>query len=166
MSLHYRPYRVQDRGRCVAIFQTNEPYYFRDHELKEFTDFLDSCSSDYFVILYEGELIGCGGFGIASGSDVADLCWGMVDREQHGKRIGAYLLLTRLHAIATSTEAKFVRLATCQHTEGFFHRYGFETQSILPDGFALGLDQVEMRIELTSANRASIQRDLLELVSD
>jgi N-acetylglutamate synthase-like GNAT family acetyltransferase len=164
MTLQYRPYRASDRGACIAIFRTNVPRFFRDHELEDFADFIDSSGCEYFVVLAGGEIAGCGGFGLRDGGDAADLCWGMVHREQQGKRIGAYLLLARLRAVATTTEAKYVRLRTSQHTEGFFRRYGFEIQSSKPDGIALGLDDVEMKLDLTDANRASIERYWREMV--
>ena len=158
MTLRHRPYTASDRDACVEVFRSNVPKFFRDHELEEFTDFIDAFECPYFVVLSDDEIIGCGGFGIEADSETASLCWGMVQQEHHGKRIGAYLLFFRLHEIATSTDAKFVRLRTSQHTEGFFRRYGFSIESTEPDGFAPGLDDVEMRIELTDANCEVIGR--------
>ncbi len=165
--MHYRPYTPSDRDACIALFRSNVPRFFRDHELQAFTDFIDSLECRYFVVLDGddgGEIVGCGGFGLQAGSDCADLCWGMVRRDCQGKRIGAYLLLVRLHAILTSTNAQSVRLGTSQYTEGFFRRYGFEIQSAQRDGIALGLDDVEMKLTLTAENRASIEREHREMV--
>lgn len=60
--------------------------------------------------------------------------------------------------MATTTEVKAVRLGTSQQTEGFYRRYGFESQSNKPGGIAPGLDEVEMILELTDENRTSIER--------
>jgi predicted GNAT family N-acyltransferase len=147
----------------VHIFQSNVPRYFRDHELPEYLDFLDSSGCPYFVVTVNGVVVACGGFGIRAGSDGADLCWGMVDATRHRKRIGEFLLLGRLYRISKETDAKHIRLGTCQLTEGFFRRYGFETQSRTRDGVADGLDDVQMRMELTDDNRALICRQWMEL---
>lgn len=164
MTLTHRTYSASDRQACVAIFQSNVPRFFRDHELASFTDFVDTSDCPYFVVHGGREIVGCGGFGLRDGSHTADLCWGMVHKERQGKRIGAYLLFARLQAIANTTDAKHVRLGTSQHTEGFFRRYGFETQSHRPDGIDTGLDDVEMRIELSAENRAFIDRNWREVV--
>ena len=158
MPLKQRPYQAADRDACVELFRSNVPRFFRDHELGDFTSFIDAFECPYFVVVSDEEIIGCGGYGVETGSETASLCWGMIRRENHGMRIGAYLLFFRLRQIATSTNAKFVRLRTSQHTEGFFRRYGFSIESVETDGFAPGLDDVEMRIELTDINRAAIDR--------
>lgn len=157
MTLHIRAYGPSDRDACIGIFRSNVPQFFLDHELDRYLEFIDSSGCQYYVVMSGSRIVGCGGFGIRSGSDTADLCWGMVEREQHGKRIGEYLLLARLHAVVTSTSARYVRLATSQHTDGFFQRYGFRVQERKPDGIAAGLDEVEMRMELTDENRARIE---------
>lgn len=158
MALQHRPYRSSDRDACIEIFRSNAPQFFRDDELEDFLGFIDAFECPYFVVFSGEEIIGCGGFGIEPDCETASLCWGMVRREHHGKRIGAYLLFVRLHEVATTTDARFVRLGTSQHTEGFFRRYGFSIESTEPDGIALGLDDVEMRIELTNASRAEIDK--------
>jgi predicted GNAT family N-acyltransferase len=165
MTLQHRLYRASDRDDCISIFRSNVPQFFRDHELTDFTEFLDASDRSYFVVYAGKQIVGCGGFGLRSGSDTADLCWGMVHRGQQGKRIGAYLLLARLNDIITTTDAKQVRLGTSQHTDGFFQRYGFQIQSTKADGIAAGLDDVEMRIDLTDTNRESIARNWREFVS-
>ena len=157
MDLQYRPYTSTDRDACILLFHTNVPRFFRDHELHDFAEFLDSAECQYYVITSGGKTVGCGGFGIQDGNDTADLCWGIVHNDYHGQRIGEYLLLFRLCEIARNSGVRYVRLGTCQHTEGFFQRYGFETQLTIPDGITDGLDDVEMRLELTGANRMSGQ---------
>lgn len=163
MLPRFRDYDVADRDSCVSIFRSNIPRYFREHELAEFLEFLDSSECLYFVVTDNDLVVACGGFGIGADGDGADLCWGMVESSAHGKRLGEFLLLGRLQRISSETEAKHVRLGTCQLTEGFFRRYGFETQSHTTDGVADGLDDVQMRMELTDENRRLIGRQWIEL---
>jgi len=160
--LYLRAYSPADRSACIGIFRSNVPRFFRDHELAGYLEFIDGSGCPYFVVRSDARIVACGGFGLRPGSDAADLCWGMVDREQQGKRIGRFLLLARLHAIVTTTHARYVRLGTSQLTDGFFRRHGFQIQTRKSDGFAAGLDEVEMRMELTTANRAAIERAMLE----
>lgn len=143
----HRPYRAADRTDCIKIFGTNVPRFFHEDERQDFARFLDTEARHYLVVL-EGELIvGCGGFSLGDEGRTASLCWGMVRQDCHGQRIGERLLLARLEAVAGTT-ATSVRLSTSQHTAGFYQRYGFVAKSIQPDGFAPGLDAVEMRLSL------------------
>jgi len=164
MNLHFRDYTPGDSAACVSIFRSNVPTYFRDHELSGFLDFLDSPPCPYSVILTDGQVIACGGFGLHPGSDTADLCWGMVHADHHRRRVGTFLLFARLHAIVTTTVARSVRLGTSQLTDPFFERYGFTAQSRKTDGIAPGLDAVEMRLELTEERRAAVERQWRQLI--
>lgn len=150
MALEYRAYASADLDDCLEVFRSNIPRFFRDHEESQFVEFLTGGDGVYGVVLLDRHLVGCGGFGLQRGSPTADLCWGMIHSAHHRKHLGEYLLLARLHAIAATTDATAVRLGTSQHTAGFFRRYGFEIQATIPDGIASGLDDVEMRLELTA----------------
>jgi GNAT superfamily N-acetyltransferase len=142
-----RPCRAADRPACIEIFGTNVPRFFHEGEREAFTRFLDTEARHYLVVLEGDDILGCGGFSLGDEGRTASLCWGMVRSDRHGQGVGARLLLARLQAIAT-TSATLVRLATSQHTAGFYGRYGFEVQCIQLNGFAPGLDEVELRLSL------------------
>lgn len=165
MTLQLRDYCPSDRDACIAIFQSNVPRYFRDHEREEFLTFLDAAESPYFVVTSGAAVLGCGGFAICPGDHRADLCWGMVDARAHRKGVGEFLLFARLHRIAENAEVQRVRLGTSQLTDGFFRRYGFSIQSQTADGIAEGLDDVEMHLELTEEIRESFHRTWRKIVS-
>ena len=156
MNPQFRPYTAADRAGCLAVFDSNVPKFFRDHERAAFESFIDAGEHPYFVLQDASRIIGCGGYGQREGSELADLCWGMVTQSEHGKRLGELLLLGRLKAIAQSNSATGVRLATSQHTVGFYLRYGFTVKSHKPNGFADGLDDVEMVLPLTAETRHAI----------
>jgi len=145
----HRLYRASDRPACIGLFGTNVPRYFHENERQDFIGFLDTEALHYLLVLEGEDVLGCGGFSLGDDGRTANLCWGMVRSDRHGQGIGAQLLLARLQAIAT-TSATQVRLATSQHTAGFYQRYGFVVHSIQPNGFAPGLDEVEMRLTLPS----------------
>ena len=146
MTPTHRPYQPSDREACLALFESNVPRFFHAGERQDFIEFLDAAESAYVVVTEGDAVVGSGGFTLSDNGQVANLCWGMVRRDHHGQGLGALLLNARLQAIAANTSACFVRLATSQHTEGFYRRHGFQIQSVEKDGFALGLDEVEMRL--------------------
>jgi ribosomal protein S18 acetylase RimI-like enzyme len=145
---HDRPYQVTDRDACLSLFESNVPRFFHADERQDFIECLDASENTCFVVCDGCVVLGFGGFTLSDGGETANLCWGMVRRDQHGKGLGALLLRARLQTIATNTPARFVRLATSQHTADFYRRHGFEVQSVEKDGFAPGLDAVEMRLML------------------
>ena len=156
LTTTYREYTTADRDECLHVFRSNVPKFFRDHEQPDFEAFIDAGECPYFVIEESGTVVGCGGYGVRTVSDHADLCWGMVDQSRHGQRLGEFLLLLRLSEILRDPGIKAVRLATSQLTDGFFQRYGFAVCLRQENAIADGLDEVEMLLELTDENRSRI----------
>lgn len=152
----YREYSVGDRDECLRVFRSNMPRFFRDHEQPDFEAFIDSGKCPYFVIDHGGTIVGCGGYGVRTGSDHVDLCWGMVDQSRHGQRLGEFLLMLRLNEIIQDPGIRAVRLGTSQLTDGFFQRYGFAVCDRKANAIAEGLDEVEMRLDLTEETRSRV----------
>lgn len=155
MGLEFRKYSAEDRADCIDVFRSNIPKYFRDFEQPEFEGFLDAGQHPYFVAtLSSARIIGCGGFGVTAGATTADLCWGMVASDFHGRHIGEFLLAGRLRAIlGKRDDIDSVRLSTSQLTDGFYQKYGFAVVERQVDGIAEGLDTVQMRLSLTGEIR-------------
>lgn len=149
MTLAFRQYVPEDRADYVRVFCSNVPKFFREHERSDFESFIDSSGCPYFVVGRFDEIVGCGGYGIRDGSDVADLCWGMIASNYHGHRLGEYLLLARLNELVAREDMRKVHLATSQHTDGFFQKYGFTVRAREPNGIDEGLDDVRMQLALT-----------------
>ena len=143
-----RPYALQDREACLAIFDGNTPDYFAPTERAEFAAFLDAGSVDYLVLETTADVvIGCGGYYVNSAGGVAGLAWGMVDRTWHKRGIGRVLLEARLAQLRRS-DAVLVRVNTSQNSRGFFERCGFRVARVVPNGFAPGIDRVESELAL------------------
>lgn len=144
-----RDYAPADREKCLAVFDSNVPRYFRPHERPEFEAFLGALPGPYFVIEDDdGEVIGCGGYAFAREDGTADLCWGMVHRAHHGQGFGRLLLRERMARLTADPRATGVNLHTSQHTRGFYENLGFAIRQVVADGYAPGLDRVDMRLDL------------------
>ncbi|GMQ82110.1 MAG: hypothetical protein BMS9Abin05_1553 [Rhodothermia bacterium] len=81
----------------------------------------------------------------------------MIASDQHGKRLGEYLMTARMIEVLNNHEVQAFRVATSQHTEAFFEKYGFTAGQRIQNGFADGLDMIEMKLALTPDS----QEDLL-----
>ena len=156
LKIRLRKYESGDRDACIGVFNSNVPHFLAHQELAEFLDYLDSGPPSYWVLVESGQVIGCGGFGQETDDSIVSLHWGLIGSAWHGKRIGELLLLARvIEAIKTHTPDK-IRIATSQHTQSFFGKYGFAAEQTTKDGFADGIDLIEMYLTLTSASISAI----------
>lgn len=148
-AIRVRDYAPADRDACLAVFDSNLHAFFDPAEREDFAAFLDRRPGPYLVIEDgEGRVVGCGGYAVEPGTATADLCWGMVAREHHRTGLGELLLDLRLRRIRAEPAVRDVALNTSQHTRGFFERFGFVTERVVPDGFGPGLDRCDMRLVL------------------
>ena len=142
-----RPYRPADRDACLAVFDSNTPGFFEAHERAGFAEFLLCPNHRYFVMQHDGAIVGCGGYCVWA--EQARLEWGMVRREWHRQGLGRFLLLFRLREITKTGGVQMVGVGTSQHAAPFFVRQGFKVVSVEKDGYAAGLDRVELTMKLS-----------------
>ncbi|PQZ83833.1 MULTISPECIES: GNAT family N-acetyltransferase [unclassified Brevundimonas] len=145
-----RTYAPEDMAGCLALFDSNTPRFFDVSEREGFVGFLNDQALrwPYQVLELDGRIVGCGGHAVeADGISVA-LCWGMVDNGLHGQGLGKVLTEARIAAAWATPGVTHVILNTSQHTQGFYARFGFETQKVTPDGYAPGIDRWDMVLKL------------------
>jgi N-acetylglutamate synthase-like GNAT family acetyltransferase len=147
--MEVRPYSPADKTACLAVFDSNTPRFFDPTERAGFETFLTAPFSPYFVMEHEGAIVGCGGYAIENDNLLASLVWGMVRNDLHKRGLGRFLVMFRLREITKANGANLVRLATSQHTASFFEKQGFKVVNIEKDGYAPGMDRVEMRMKLS-----------------
>ena len=158
MKVTFRSYEPKDRGGCKAVFDSNVPLFFAESERQEFLDFIDETKNPYRVLESDGQIIGCGGYGFRDRGDTADLCWGMIASDLQGRRLGEFLMTARLIEILSEHEIEAFRVATSQHTESFFEKYGFRAERRVQNGFAEGLDRIEMKLTVTPDHEDDLLR--------
>lgn len=143
-----RRYAFADRDACLTLFDGNTPRFFAAGERGDFANFLDSYAADWGFVVIEraGRVVACGGQRVMADGVTAGLCWGMVDRASHGTGLGRRLTEARLAAARATPGVRQVRLDTSQHTHGFYARFGFVVEGVVPDGYGAGLDCYDMRL--------------------
>ena len=153
-ALTFRPYTPADLPSCLALFDSNVPTYFAPSERADYHTFLQDPQDrgEYFVLERGGEPVACGGVFVKVSGETG-LSWGMVRGDLHGQRLGAALVAYRLGWLREHHPGlQQVRIETSQHTEGYYVRHGFLTVSRKPDGFAPGMDQIEMVLRVPPAD--------------
>ncbi|HJR72503.1 MAG TPA: GNAT family N-acetyltransferase [Luteimonas sp.] len=148
--LRFRAWREDDRDTGLALFDSNVPQYFAAQERADFIEFIDDLPGPYFVALdADGIAVGCGGYAVHDKKpETAALCWGMIDRAHHGRGWGDALLRHRLDLIAREPVFRWVEIETSQFSRGFFERYGFVQRRTVADGFAPGIDLIDMTLDM------------------
>ena len=144
----FRPYTPADKDLCLAIFDSNIPTYFAETERTGYEAFLDAPTGPYFILEQGSNAVGCAGYGkkVTDPDDYAIFSYGMVAREFHKQGYGTHLAQLRLDAMHQDPAVKAAKLNTSQLTAPFYARFGFKTVNIIKDGFADGLDDVEMHL--------------------
>ena len=145
----HRPYRASDKEACLRIFDSNSPTYFLANEREIFSQYLENHAEGYWVVeTVDLSVIACGGFVIGLDGGAASLCWGMVDKEWHGKGLGKFLLTNRLSALAQIPKMKLIRMDTSQRSVEFFMKWGFVTYRITQNHYGPGFHRHEMYLIL------------------
>lgn len=155
--MNLRSYQTADYAGCLALFDSNVPKFFAPHERAEFAEFLVKSADPYFVVVdQQGGIMGCGGYYLNRDRAAAGLTWGMVDSRLHRQGVGRFLLLARLYRIAQEPAITTVFINTSQHSYGFFAKVGFVVAAIIENGFAEGLDEYKMVLQLTADVRRTL----------
>lgn len=149
MTTAVRPFAAADKEACLTLFDGNVPRYFDSTERADFAGFLDKPDGAYFIIEQDGEVCGCGGF-VKEARGQARFTWGMVDDARHGLGLGRMLAEYRLQAIEASGTFAEAELFTTPKVAPFFAKFGFEIMDVETDGFAPGMDKVQMIRSLVS----------------
>ena len=144
--MNYRIYSPSDRDRCLEIFKSNVPKYFAEEETDEFIEWLKKGDlSNYYVVLNEDDIIGCGGIYVDHEKKKAGFTWGMIKRNLHKKGFGTSFSVFRIEQIKELCNYD-IFLVTSQFTFEFYRKLGFQVLSIEKDGFLKGQDKYDMKL--------------------
>lgn len=141
--MELRTYQATDVDACLAVFESNFPEFFHPSERQAFAAFLDAPQGDYLVAEHDGVIVGCGGVAMEH-AELASVTWLMVRRDLHKNGVGRLLLFSGIRRLPALGDPTMLRLHTTPQIAGFFRKLGFHEVERVPDGFAPGLDRVEM----------------------
>ena len=148
-DMRAREYEPDDFEMCMELFETNVPEFFTPAERVEFASFLRALPGPYLVLLDDtGRAVGCGGYAVSEAEGSADLCWGMIRRDLHGRGHGRTLTRLRVDRARRHPGVREIALNTSQHTVLFYEGLGFRTTRVEKDGYGPGLDRHDMVLEL------------------
>ena len=148
-----RRFHQKDTPALVALLRSNTPQYFAPSEEKDFVDYLNNYSENYFVVEVGDKIIGSGGFnhGFDNGS-ITRISWDMVHPDQQGMGVGTALTRYRIDEIKKNPAVNQIVVRTTQFGFKFYESVGFQLESVEKDFWAQGFDLYQMIIKLKNTN--------------
>ena len=143
-----RSYLKKDEQEVITLLRLNSPKYFDPSEEKDFIDYLNKFSDNYFVFLEKNKIIACGGFNFFENKTQARISWDIVHPDFHGKGIGKKLTLFRINEIKKEPTLQTIIVRTSQLAYQFYGKLGFELKEIKKDFWALGFDLYLMELPI------------------
>ena len=127
-ELIFSDYHPSDRPTCSALFERNCPAYFAIEERPEYQAFLEAEPSQYWLAWADNVAVAC--YGVTIERDVASIDWIMVNPSHQS--LGWDAMVKRAFNLFNKHNVKEVKVATSQHANRFFERYGLvETSTTL-----------------------------------
>lgn len=128
MKVVFRVYEPRDFEACLAIYQKNAPGRFPGgNETKyvdKFTKYLEREPKTFIVAEYDSRVIGHAGINLLA-PNIAVLCFGGVDPEFHGQRIGSALVLLRTAQLPTHPDGVYLLIFAVDASIPVYGRFGF-----------------------------------------
>jgi [ribosomal protein S18]-alanine N-acetyltransferase len=140
-----RAYHPSDKNQLLALLNLNIPRFFDPAEAADFAEYLENHREDYFVVVQDGVLVGCGGINYFLHESTARLSWDIIHPGYQGKGIGRELTLHRINAIRNKPAIKTIMVRTTQWVYPFYEKMGFELEKTEKDFWAQGLDLYLMK---------------------
>ncbi len=153
MKTEIRTYASSDKEKVLEIFKSNCPKYFDINDQSDLIHFLETYADENFkVLLFDNNVIGCGGHYIKHSEKIFGISWVMFKRFAVGH---ANFLNTAKgffnHILTNIEKEKFdydIVINTTQLMETTFNKFDFVTEKILTNGFGENLDHYVMRRKL------------------
>lgn len=146
-DLQFRLYRPADQSACLSLFDSNCHDFFAPEEICDYERFLAGRPSGYEVCLDGSTILGAYGLTVNQASRRSRLHWIMIDASVHGRGVGTKIMHRVLH-VMDSSDVHVLDIAASQKSAPFFARFGAVERSRRADGWGVGLDRVDMELEL------------------
>ena len=144
-ELIFSDYHPSDRPTCSALFERNCPAYFAIEERSAYQAFLEAEPKQYWLAWTDNVAVAC--YGVTIERDVAGIDWIMVDPSHQSKGVGD-AMVKRAFDLFNKHNVKEVKVATSQHANRFFERYGLVETSTTLHGWGQGMHKIDMVMSL------------------
>ncbi len=139
-----REYKPADKDAVMNLIRLNTPKYFAPAEEADFSKYLDSERELYYVLLFDAEIVGCGGINFAGNKTIGKISWDILHPQYQGKSLGTQLLTHRIEILKSIHSILKITVRTSQLVYKFYEKQGFKLNEIKKDYWAKGFDMYSM----------------------
>ncbi|MFY7811309.1 MAG: GNAT family N-acetyltransferase [Flavobacterium sp.] len=144
-NISIREFEVNDSKKIVDLFRLNVPKFFAKEEEKDLIQYLENEIELYYVLLYDGKIVGSGGINFENEMKTGIISWDIIHFDFQGKKLGSQLLKHRIEKLKTIESIQEIVVRTSQFTYLFYDKQGFEISEIIKDYWAKGFDLYSMK---------------------
>lgn len=145
-----REYTVSDKQRLLELLKLNTPEFFSPNEEKDLLYYLDNEADNYFVLVMEEKVVGCGGFNLTEDGKTAKISWDIFDPNYQGKGLGSALTRFRIEKIKENKEIKTLSVRTSQLVYPFYEKFGLKLREVVKDYWDEGFDLYQLDCDIDS----------------
>jgi N-acetylglutamate synthase-like GNAT family acetyltransferase len=142
-------YSPIEKQEVLEILHENTPHYFTEEEVGDLIHYLDFEIEDYFVVKFEGKIIGSGGINYKENGTVGIISWDLISSKFQGMGIGSLLLSYRLDILQSKSRINKIIVRTTQLVYPFYEKHGFELIKTEKNYWGKGFDLYHMEINIS-----------------
>ena len=147
-TINIREYQIKDKDSVLNLFCLNTPEFFSVEEEKDLVYYLDYEIEYYFVLEFNNQVVGCGGFNFSGDDTNGKIAWDIVHPDFQGKSFGRKLLDYRIEQMKTFEKLETITVRTSQLAYKFYKKSGFQLMEIEENYWADGFDLYKMGYKL------------------
>lgn len=148
-----REYEPADKEALMRLIRLNTPACFAPEEEADFDRYLENERELYYVLLVDGEIVGCGGINLAAGGTQARISWDILHPAWQGRSLGKRLLAYRMERLKAIGGIRKLTVRTSQVAYRFYEKQGFKLNEIRRDYWAEGFDMYRMEYKALESER-------------
>ena len=143
-SITIREYEPTDKDAVINLIRLNIPKYFAPTEETDLNYYLDHERELYYVLLFDGQIVGCGVINFEDNKTTGKISWDILHPQYQGKSLGSQLLKYRIEKIKVIDSIQKITVRTSQLAYKFYEKQGFELNEVKEDYWAKGFDLYRM----------------------
>ena len=143
-SITIREYEPTDKDAVINLIRLNIPKYFAPTEETDLNYYLDHERELYYVLLFDGQIVGCGGINFEDNKTTGKSSCDILHPQYQGKSLGSQLLKYRIEKIKVIDSIQKITVRTSQLAYKFYEKQGFELNEVKEDYWAKGFDLYRM----------------------
>lgn len=142
-----REYLPADKDAVMNLIRLNIPDFFAAEEESDLSKYLEKEIEFYYVLLVDGQIVGCGGINFAENRTIGKISWDIIHPTFQGKKLGTKLLKHRISVLKTIDSVQKITVRTSQLTYRFYEKHGFVLNEIKKDYGSEGFDMYSMEFK-------------------